>query len=53
MPSGIVALQVSPESGLREEGGVTEYFFSEFPPRGRDDSLSPGKSGKDVRDQLF
>jgi len=53
MPSGIVAMTVSAETGLREEGGVTEYFFSEFPPRGRDDSMSPGKAGKDIRDQLF
>jgi penicillin-binding protein 1A len=54
IPDGIVALTINPESGLRDDaGGVTEYFYSEFPPRGRDDSLAPGKTGKDIRDQLF
>ena len=28
-------------------------FLSEYPPRRRDDSLVPGKAGKDIRDQLF
>ena len=54
MPSGVVALTINAETGLRDEaGGLTEYFFAEFPPRGRDDSMSPGKAGKDIRDQLF
>jgi penicillin-binding protein 1A len=54
MPSGIVAAPINGETGLRDEfGGLTEYFFAEFPPRGRDDSLAPGKAGKDIRDQLF
>jgi penicillin-binding protein 1A len=54
MPSGIVALTINAETGLRDEtGGLTEYFFAEFPPRGRDDSMSPGRAGKDIRDQLF
>ena len=54
MPNGIIAVPINAESGLRDEsGGLTEYFFAEFPPRGRDDSLAPGKTGKDIRDQLF
>lgn len=54
MPSGIVALSINAETGLREDGGgLTEYFFSEFPPRGREESVSAGKTGKDIRDQLF
>jgi penicillin-binding protein 1A len=54
MPAGIVALPINAETGLRDDaGGLTEYFFAEFPPRGRDEGLVPGKSGKDVRDQLF
>jgi len=54
MPSGIIAVPINAESGLHDEsGGLTEYFFAEFPPRGRDDSLAPGKAGKDIRDQLF
>ena len=54
MPDGILALTVNAETGLRDDaGGITEYFLSEFPPRRRDDSFVPGKSGKDIRDQLF
>ena len=46
-------MTINAETGLRDEGGLTEYFFAEYPPRGRDDSMSPGKAGKDIRDQLF
>jgi penicillin-binding protein 1A len=54
MPSGVVAVTINPETGLRDEGGgLTEYFFAEFPPRGRDDTMGSGKPGKDIRDQLF
>ena len=54
MPSGVVAVTINPETGLREEGsGLTEYFFAEFPPRGREEAMSSGKPGKDIRDQLF
>ena len=56
MPDGIVAVKINPDTGLRDDtgGGLTEYFFSEFPPRGRDESLVPaGAPGKDIRDQLF
>jgi penicillin-binding protein 1A len=54
MPSGVVAVTINPETGLRDEsGGITEYFFAEFPPRGRDDSIGLSKPGKDIRDQLF
>jgi penicillin-binding protein 1A len=54
MPDGVVAVPINAETGLRDDAGtITEYFFSEFPPRRRDDSLVPGKTGKDIRDQLF
>ena len=54
MPEGILALTINAETGLRDDvGGITEYFLAEFPPRRRDDSFVPGKSGKDIRDQLF
>ncbi len=57
MPDGVVAVKVNAETGLRDEGGIAEYFFSEFPPRGRDEGLAPpsapGTPGKDIRDQLF
>ncbi len=56
MPDGIAAVKINPDTGLRDDtgGGLTEFFFSEFPPRGRDESLAPlGAPGKDIRDQLF
>jgi len=54
MPDGVVAVKVNADTGLRDDGGLTEYFFSEFPPRGREESLTPsGTPVKDIRDQLF
>ena len=55
MPDGVVAVKVNVDTGLRDDASaLTEYFYSEFPPRGRDDGLSPsGVPGKDIRDQLF
>jgi penicillin-binding protein 1A len=54
MPDGVVGVKVNAETGLRDDGGLTEYFFSEFPPRGREESLTPtGTPVKDIRDQLF
>ena len=54
MPEGIIAATINADTGLRDDAGtITEHFFAEFPPRGRDDSLVPTKSGKDIRDQLF
>ena len=54
MPDGVVAVKVNAETGLRDDGGLTEFFFSEFPPRGREEALTPsGTPVKDIRDQLF
>ena len=54
MPDGVVGVKVNAETGLRDDGGLTEFFFSEFPPRGREESLTPtGTPVKDIRDQLF
>jgi penicillin-binding protein 1A len=54
MPDGVVAVKVNADTGLRDEGGLVEFFFSEFPPRGREESLtSSGTPAKDIRDQLF
>jgi penicillin-binding protein 1A len=53
-PDGILAVRIDAGSGLRDDTGeITEYFYSEFPPRGREESLVPGKAGKDIRDQIF
>jgi penicillin-binding protein 1A len=55
MPDGVIAVRISPESGLRDDASaLTEYFYSEFPPRSRDETVSPmGAPGKDIRDQIF
>ena len=69
MPDGIAVLHINADSGLRDDSGsLTEYFFGEFPPRARDDTLAapapgqPGPSGppgqpppagRDIRDQIF
>ena len=54
MPDGVVAVKVNSDTGLRDDGGLTEFFFSEFPPRGREESFTPtGTPVKDIRDQLF
>jgi penicillin-binding protein 1A len=54
MPDGVIAVKVNADTGLRDEGGLTEFFFSEFPPRGREEGLTPsGAPAKDIRDQLF
>jgi penicillin-binding protein 1A len=56
-PEGVISVRINPESGLRDEGSsLSEWFYAEFPPRGRDDTLAPaggGRPGQDVREQLF
>jgi penicillin-binding protein 1A len=55
MPDGIIAVKINPDSGLRDDGSsLTDYFYAEFPPRGREESLVPvGQPARDIRDQLF
>jgi penicillin-binding protein 1A len=54
-PEGIVSVKINADTGLRDDSSpLSDYFYSEYPPRGRDDSLAPaGQPGKDIRDQLF
>jgi penicillin-binding protein 1A len=57
-PDGIVSARINADTGLRDDAsGLSDYFFSEFLPRGRDESLAPagppGQPGKDIRDQIF
>jgi penicillin-binding protein 1A len=55
-PEGVVVARVNADTGLREnEGGVTEYFYAEFPPHQREDALAPpgAQTPREVRNQLF
>ncbi len=56
-PDGVVSLRINGESGLRDDSSkVSEYFYSEFTPRSRDDGLTaptPTRSPQEVRDQIF
>jgi penicillin-binding protein 1A len=57
-PEGVLVARVNPETGLREpddRGGIVEYFYSEFPPKVREDVLVPGTSRVpgEIRNQLF
>jgi penicillin-binding protein 1A len=57
-PEGVLVARVNPETGLREpddRGGIVEYFYSEFPPKLREDMLVPGTSRVpgEIRNQLF
>ena len=58
-PEGVIVARISPETGLRdpeERAGIAEYFYSEFPPKLRDDvPLAPAGSRApgEIRNQLF
>ena len=55
-PDGILIVKINPETGLREmDGGISEYFYTEFPPKERDDQLAPGsqRTPGEIRNQLF
>jgi penicillin-binding protein 1A len=57
-PDGILVAKINPETGLREpndQGGISEYFYAEFPPKDRDDALAPGsqRTPGEIRNQLF
>ena len=56
-PAGVISMHINSETGLRDDSsGLTEWFYAEFPPRGRDDALAPaagGRTGQEVREQLF
>jgi len=50
-PQGVIAIQVNPDTGLRlSEGGLSEYFYQEFPPPGAN---SGDKLPEEARGQLL
>ena len=58
-PEGVLLARVNPETGFREpddRSGIIEYFYSEFPPKLREDNLAPAGTPRvpgEVRNQLF
>ena len=48
-----LAVKINPDSGLRDDGGLTDYFYAEFPPRREDSVPHPAVPARDIRDQLF
>jgi penicillin-binding protein 1A len=57
-PDGVIVAHINPETGLRElddRPGLTEYFYTEFPPKAADDSLVSGstRTPGEVKNQLF
>jgi penicillin-binding protein 1A len=57
-PDGVLVAHINPETGLREpddHSGIIEYFYSEFPPKLREDALAPGsvRTPGEIRNQLF
>jgi penicillin-binding protein 1A len=56
-PDGVISVHINAETGLRDDTStLSEWFYAEFPPRGRDDALAPatgGRTGQEVREQLF
>jgi penicillin-binding protein 1A len=56
-PEGVISVRINAETGLRDDSSsLSEWFYAEFPPRGRDDALAPaagGRTGQEVREQLF
>ena len=56
-PDGVISVRINADTGLRDDSSnISEWFYAEFPPRGRDDALAPqagGRTGQEVREQLF
>ncbi len=58
LPSGVVAVNINPVTGLREPGGAsrtTEYFYQESqPPVGEEGAFArDGRPQEEVRNQIF
>lgn len=50
VPAGVSAIGIDSQTGLREEHGMTEYFYNEFPPETRhvqEENLPMGFEGSD------
>ena len=57
-PEGIAVAQINPQSGLREAGGLSEFFYQEFLPGTHDAELGlksdeSEKPQEEIKNQLF
>ncbi len=56
-PEGVISVRINADTGLRDDSSsLSEWFYTEFPPRNREEALAPGvggKTGQEVREQLF
>jgi penicillin-binding protein 1A len=41
MPDGVMAVNIDPATGIRDESGMTEYFYNENPPPEIESQLPP------------
>lgn len=57
-PEGVVTAQINAQSGLREDGGLSEFFYQEFLPGTHDAELGlksedSEKPQEEIKNQLF
>ena len=57
-PEGVITVPINAQTGLREDGGIPEYFYQEFLPAVHDAELGLKSEGSDkpqeeIKNQLF
>ena len=52
MPEGISVINIDPTTGIRDESGMTEYFYQEFPPPQVEVPLPSLEDGESTNDPL-
>ena len=51
MPEGVVAINIDPTTGTRDDGGILEYFYHENPPPMVEPDLPPLLDGSENSDE--
>ena len=52
MPEGISVINIDPTTGIRDESGMTEYFYQEYPPPQVEVPLPSLENGESTNDPL-
>lgn len=52
MPEGISVINIDPTTGIRDESGMTEYFYQEYPPPQVEVPLPSLEDGESTNDPL-